>query len=563
MSTTRHARTQRRVLYGPAGDRGLRPRGRRAGQRTGRRCGSPASSWPPGQADRHDRSSDAPRSRSSRIRGGEPSTPRTNARERDQARAPYRAPHPVPIHISRLSTRGKTQLDEVLGYLNGSGLAPDRIFGVYRVPERISQALTPHSEKGRPVEWDIVHSDPAARRRRSSRRPSPPTSSGSRGGSGRAVGARRGARARVLPQRGDRARALRRARPRLGVPHAARRRRRELQPRLHARARGRRGPPAHRLRRPRAHARGRAAAPAPARAASTSRCSTGPRSPRRSTPASPTRRRCRRRSRTCRPRRRSCCARTSRSSACGPTDCYSAQATADRVPPARAARTQHRPQAALRGRQGADARARLRAASCSSIATAPSTRQGANAGRPTRSEQLQARLERATGVRRRIALADELGGLFGKVARAAEAIERLHWDNWFEGDGRGIRPRTATAGRRSGDRRLTPVGRHADAPQARLVRVLIGLAAADRRGRSASRSGSPARSTRAATSRTTPSPAPRSGSRRASRPQDGVRYTVYVIFGGAFNNSDRVVGRTGCQTVRAARASAAPARARA
>ena len=64
--------------------------------------------------------------------------------ERDRARAPYRAPHPVPIHISRLSTRGNTQLDEVLGYLNGSGLAPDRIFGVYRVPERISQALTPH-----------------------------------------------------------------------------------------------------------------------------------------------------------------------------------------------------------------------------------------------------------------------------------------------------------------------------------------------------------------------------------------------------------------------------------
>ncbi|WP_028065149.1 hypothetical protein [Solirubrobacter soli] len=79
---------------------------------------------------------------------------------RDQARAPYRGPHAVPIHVSRLTTRGKTQLDQVLGYLNASGLAPDRIFGVYRVPDRISQAVTPHSEKGRPVEWDVVHSDP-------------------------------------------------------------------------------------------------------------------------------------------------------------------------------------------------------------------------------------------------------------------------------------------------------------------------------------------------------------------------------------------------------------------
>ena len=69
---------------------------------------------------------------------------------RDKARAPYNAPERVPVHISRLMTRGKTQLDEVLAYVNGSGLSPDRMFGVYRVPDRISQALTPHSEKGRP-----------------------------------------------------------------------------------------------------------------------------------------------------------------------------------------------------------------------------------------------------------------------------------------------------------------------------------------------------------------------------------------------------------------------------
>ena len=79
---------------------------------------------------------------------------------RDAARQPYRAPDPAPIAISRLATRGETQLAEVLSHLSASGLAarPDHVFGVYRVPDRISQPLTPHSEKGRVVEWDIVHS---------------------------------------------------------------------------------------------------------------------------------------------------------------------------------------------------------------------------------------------------------------------------------------------------------------------------------------------------------------------------------------------------------------------
>jgi hypothetical protein len=79
---------------------------------------------------------------------------------RERARAPYRAPARVPVHISRLTTRGRTQVDDVLGYLNSSGLAPDRIFGVYRVPDRISHPLAARSETGRPVEWDVVHSNP-------------------------------------------------------------------------------------------------------------------------------------------------------------------------------------------------------------------------------------------------------------------------------------------------------------------------------------------------------------------------------------------------------------------
>ena len=62
------------------------------------------------------------------------------------------------------TTRGKSQLDRGArpSRTRARASAPDRIFGVYRVPDRISAPLTPHSEKGRIVEWDIVHSDPEA-----------------------------------------------------------------------------------------------------------------------------------------------------------------------------------------------------------------------------------------------------------------------------------------------------------------------------------------------------------------------------------------------------------------
>jgi hypothetical protein len=78
---------------------------------------------------------------------------------RDAARQPYNAPERAEIAISRLATRGETQLAELLAHLSASGLAarPDHVFGVYRVPDRISGPLTSHSEKGRVVEWDIVH----------------------------------------------------------------------------------------------------------------------------------------------------------------------------------------------------------------------------------------------------------------------------------------------------------------------------------------------------------------------------------------------------------------------
>jgi hypothetical protein len=82
---------------------------------------------------------------------------------RAAARAPFRAPAAAAVQISRLATRGETQIQELLAYLQSSGMAgrPDAVFGLYRVPDRISQALTTHSEKGRVVEWDVVHAPEA------------------------------------------------------------------------------------------------------------------------------------------------------------------------------------------------------------------------------------------------------------------------------------------------------------------------------------------------------------------------------------------------------------------
>ena len=78
---------------------------------------------------------------------------------RAQARAPYRAPNAVPVEITRIATRGASQVQEVAAFLGSSGFAgaPERVWGVYRVPDRISHMLTTHSEKGRVVEWDVVH----------------------------------------------------------------------------------------------------------------------------------------------------------------------------------------------------------------------------------------------------------------------------------------------------------------------------------------------------------------------------------------------------------------------
>ncbi len=77
---------------------------------------------------------------------------------RDAARVPYLAALRSPVVFTRLATRGRSQIQEVAAYLAASGLAarPDLVYGLYRVPDRISPALG-GSENGRVVEWDIVH----------------------------------------------------------------------------------------------------------------------------------------------------------------------------------------------------------------------------------------------------------------------------------------------------------------------------------------------------------------------------------------------------------------------
>jgi len=77
---------------------------------------------------------------------------------RDEARAPYLAPQRAPLAFARLATRGKTQVEEVAAYLASSGLVarPDLVYGVYRVPDRISPTNM-RKEKSSVVEWDVVH----------------------------------------------------------------------------------------------------------------------------------------------------------------------------------------------------------------------------------------------------------------------------------------------------------------------------------------------------------------------------------------------------------------------
>jgi len=77
---------------------------------------------------------------------------------RDAARAPYLAPDRRPVELTRVATKGGSQLADVAVHLAEMGLAdrPDLVYGVGRVPDLISPTRMGGERRGI-VEWEIVH----------------------------------------------------------------------------------------------------------------------------------------------------------------------------------------------------------------------------------------------------------------------------------------------------------------------------------------------------------------------------------------------------------------------
>lgn len=78
--------------------------------------------------------------------------------DRDAARGPYLAPERAQVEVSRVATRGGSQLQDVCEHLASTGLAArgDLVFGAYRVPDLISPARM-GGQKRAYAEWDVVH----------------------------------------------------------------------------------------------------------------------------------------------------------------------------------------------------------------------------------------------------------------------------------------------------------------------------------------------------------------------------------------------------------------------
>src|SRR4029079_13163495 len=81
----------------------------------------------------------------------------TEREARDRARAPYAAPHRPDVAFTRFATTGREQFDDLVGALRQSGLAahPERVYGVYRVPDRFDHSR--NGEGGAYLEWEIAH----------------------------------------------------------------------------------------------------------------------------------------------------------------------------------------------------------------------------------------------------------------------------------------------------------------------------------------------------------------------------------------------------------------------
>ena len=404
--------------------RGLRPRGADAEQIAGKqRCVAalrPHRAGPPDQADRRDGAGARRRSREIEDPGERAQHAAQERAERDQARAPYRAPRRVPIHISRLSTRGKTQLDEVLALpqRQRAGAGPH----LRRLPRPGPHQPGADAAFGEGPAGRVGHRRTptrAARRRRSSRRRSPPTSSGSRGGSASRRCSTRSSRSRSAsaPGSGPSSAPGSRASRSSG---RCRRRRRELNP-VCTLVRG--VVAVHPRDRPDAFERMRAAAPLHLHAPegihvevlnwSAVAAAVHPRghhpppvpSPFPYLPPTP--------QELLRAYLEVVGVRPAgllQRAGDGPTGAAGAERRA----------REHRPQAAVRGRQGADARARLRARRVR-LPRPPRVRaRAASAGRPTRTSSC-----RPARARDRRPAPDRSPtsstGMLGKIARAAES----------------------------------------------------------------------------------------------------------------------------------------------
>jgi hypothetical protein len=80
-------------------------------------------------------------------------TIRAERAARESTRSPFRAPAPPEIVFTRVATTGRTQLEDIVVVL--SGLDPQDVYGVYRVPERFE--LGKGNESRRYLEWEIAH----------------------------------------------------------------------------------------------------------------------------------------------------------------------------------------------------------------------------------------------------------------------------------------------------------------------------------------------------------------------------------------------------------------------
>jgi hypothetical protein len=77
--------------------------------------------------------------------------------ERDRTRSRFCAPQVPEVAFTRFATTGRTQLEDVVSALRANGLAahPERVYGVYRVPDRFDDNR--NQEGGAYLEWEIAH----------------------------------------------------------------------------------------------------------------------------------------------------------------------------------------------------------------------------------------------------------------------------------------------------------------------------------------------------------------------------------------------------------------------